>query len=142
MLALVPKLFDFFGLSGLTDKDKVLLLRSFYADLELSVGHDLASGLSRKDMEDFEEIMRYLQGRSVRPEDDPSLAWLEHVRPDYREVVLRHVERLLSILFANRDAICSIAQIPPGSTGEDPVSQTLEFMMREGKRIHEARAWS
>lgn len=132
MLALVPKMFDFFGLADLPDRDKRTLLRAFYFDLELRVGYELAGGLSTKDLQDFEEIMEYLRSRDVKPEDDPSLAWLEHVRPDYREVVHRQLQVLLQALFDRSPEIAGIAEIEQGRVGSDPVAEVYDFMMRAG----------
>lgn len=140
MLALVPKMFDFFGMAALSQPDKEELLRAFYDDLELSVGHELAGGLSKRDLDDFEEIIRYLRGKRVDPENDPSIAWLDQVRPDYRDVVNRQLRRLLQILNDNSEWICGIAQVDRGPVSSDPVQQTLDFMQAEGQRIRLTRA--
>jgi hypothetical protein len=140
MFALVPKMFDFFGLRELDRRDKVQILRLFYSSLELGVGWELASGLTERELADFEEIIHYLSSHDVAPEDDPSLAWLEHVRPDYREIVHKWIRRLLLEIFDRRARIAEIGEVALGRTSSDPVSETLEYMQLESRRIAARRS--
>lgn len=130
MMRISPEVFDYFGMSSLSDKDKIALLRALNDELELRVGSDLADGLSDKDISDFEEIMCYIEKRDLQPEDDPAVAWLKLVRPNYRTVVIGQLRQLLETIYSNRETICSEAGVSLQPSAEDPVRQALDHVIQ------------
>ena len=67
------------------------LRRSFYETLELRVGRRLASRMSLRELDQFEDYI-------VRNDEAGALAWLDRHQPDYRLVVQEEFDLLRSML--------------------------------------------
>lgn len=111
MLARMPDVFDFIGLTELPPRDRRLLSRMMYEELELLVGTRLANQLTKSQLRDFEEIIDYLSTHTVPRNQDPSFLWLQEVAPNYRVVVFQCVFLMVDQLCGSVERIARIAEI-------------------------------
>ena len=124
MLELNEEFLDQLGLGGLPEQGRHELLAKVYAQLELSVGTSLSSGLSDDQMDEFEAFIDHDEARTIEwlhayePAwlessdagaldiyDYASLHWLTLHRPDYPKVVNDALADIRLELFENREAI-------------------------------------
>lgn len=86
------------GLDALSPADKKLMLRHIYETLEFRVGTKLASRLDSDQIEKFEALIQ-------AGDEQASLAFLQQVAPDYKDIVAASFEALCEEIEANAEKI-------------------------------------
>ena len=103
MITLDESLLRELGLSELPVADKQLMLTHIYETLELRVGTTLTSRLDADQIDEFEAL--------IDADDDAgSLAFLQRVVPDYRDIVTATFKALCEEIQANADQILAASQ--------------------------------
>lgn len=131
MISNWTRVLELFGLASLPEREAKSLLRAFFTDLQYRVGADLSSGLSDEQVSEFSEICRYVEGRNLAPRDDPSLAWVEEMCPNYRHVVEVNIRFLVGELYEKRERIARIADVELGSICDEPVVKAVALLMNK-----------
>jgi uncharacterized protein DUF5663 len=104
MIKLDDRLLAELGLMDLPAEHRRKLLRVMYEELELRVGTALASQMTDRQLDDFEQF--------INGEDDSgALAWLERELPHYKETVSEEFEKLCGEVSALQGEIGAVSTL-------------------------------